>query len=188
MVEPTNTTLKKTTEDWRTSPIGSHHHLSFRCRDAEETRHYYEDFLGLELCAAIPSQNDLDGNPVESLYMLFRMQDGNLLGFHHVLGDDDFELPEFSPLERHLAMKVGSEKDWDVWVKRLTDEGIKFHMLDHDFVRSVYFPDPNGVWLEITYEVQDHDEQLRDLKAHAEESLDSWNTIKSDIMKKAKDN
>ncbi len=26
------------------------HHNAYRCRDSEETRRFYEDFLGLPLC------------------------------------------------------------------------------------------------------------------------------------------
>ena len=30
-------------------PIHGLHHFAYRCRDAEETRHFYEDILGLPL-------------------------------------------------------------------------------------------------------------------------------------------
>ena len=30
-------------------PIRGLHHFAYRCRDAEETRHFYEDLLGLPL-------------------------------------------------------------------------------------------------------------------------------------------
>ena len=29
------------------------HHNAYRCRDSEETRKFYEDFLGLELAGAL---------------------------------------------------------------------------------------------------------------------------------------
>ena len=29
------------------------HHNAYRCRDSEETREFYEDFLGLELAGAL---------------------------------------------------------------------------------------------------------------------------------------
>ena len=31
------------------APIHGLHHFAWRCRDAEETRHFYEDLLGLPL-------------------------------------------------------------------------------------------------------------------------------------------
>jgi len=32
-----------------TVPVHGLHHIAYRCRDAEETRHFYEDLLGLPL-------------------------------------------------------------------------------------------------------------------------------------------
>ena len=34
-------------------PINGLHHFAYRCRDAEETRHFYEDLLGLPLVHVI---------------------------------------------------------------------------------------------------------------------------------------
>jgi len=34
------------------TPIKGLHHAAYRCRDSEETRHFYEDFLGLRLVEA----------------------------------------------------------------------------------------------------------------------------------------
>ena len=30
------------------------HHNAYRCRDSEETRRFYEDFLGLRFAEAVP--------------------------------------------------------------------------------------------------------------------------------------
>ena len=35
------------------APIHGLHHFAWRCRDAEETRHFYEDLLGLPLAHVI---------------------------------------------------------------------------------------------------------------------------------------
>ncbi len=35
------------------APIHGLHHFAYRCRDAEETRHFYEDILGLPLAHVI---------------------------------------------------------------------------------------------------------------------------------------
>ncbi len=37
------------------APIQQLHHYAYRCRDAEETRHFYEDILGLPLYHIIQS-------------------------------------------------------------------------------------------------------------------------------------
>ena len=38
-----------------TPPINGLHHFAYRCKDAEETRHFYEDILGLPLYHIIQS-------------------------------------------------------------------------------------------------------------------------------------
>ena len=38
-------------------PIKNFHHVAFRCRDAEQTRWFYEDILGLKLAAAMSFDN-----------------------------------------------------------------------------------------------------------------------------------
>ena len=38
-------------------PLRNIHHLALRCRDAEQTRWFYEDILGLTLAAALCLEN-----------------------------------------------------------------------------------------------------------------------------------
>ena len=157
--------------------IRSLHHFSFRCIDAEETRRFYEDFLGLEFCAALPTTVEVAGKQVEALQLLFRMLNGNFFSFYNVPGDVRPEMYKpLGPFDAHFAMKVASEAQWDNWVERLTKAGIHFvGPMDHAFIRSVYFMDPNGVWLEITYQYANHEEFLAHEKAVAEESMSNWN-------------
>ena len=37
-------------------PIQGLHHFAWRCRDAEETRHFYEDILGLPLVHVVKEE------------------------------------------------------------------------------------------------------------------------------------
>lgn len=187
MVETSEITRGRTAIDWKLSPVSSHHHIAYRCRDPEETRKYYEDFLGLEFTAAIPTTVEVDGKPWEALHMLFRMANGDFLGFYHFADEEGAKAFELGPLDMHLALKVPSEKDWEVWVQRLTDAGVKFEgPLDHDFVRSVYFQEPNGIWLEFAYQAVDHEDQLRELETHAKEGMAGWTEQTADIKNKAR--
>lgn len=160
------------------SAIRSLHHVVFRCFDAEETRKYYEDFLGFEFCAALPSTVDLEGKKAESLQLLFRMSNGDFFSFYDVPDDLRPEIFEpASPLDAHFAMKVSSEAEWNNWIERLTKAGVKYlGPLDHDFIRSVYFTDPNGVWLEITYQVPDHEKIIAREQSHVKETIKGWTT------------
>ena len=49
------------------------HHLAMRCRDSEETRLFYEDFLGLPLVHAIKIVETKTGNETNTLHTFFRL-------------------------------------------------------------------------------------------------------------------
>ena len=71
-------------------PIQGLHHWAYRCRDAEETRHFYEDLLGLPLTHFI-RQDAYVGTSGERVdcfaHIFFEMADGSSLAFFD-LGDD----------------------------------------------------------------------------------------------------
>src|SRR5438445_864846 len=71
-------------------PIRGLHHWAYRCRDAEETRHFYEDLLGLPLTHFIREDEYVgtSGERVEKFaHIFFEMADGSSLAFFD-LGDD----------------------------------------------------------------------------------------------------
>ena len=54
------------------------HHNAYRCRDSEETRRFYEDFLGLKLVSAFEIGDGM------GLHTFFAMDDGSCLAFFEV--------------------------------------------------------------------------------------------------------
>ena len=54
------------------------HHNAYRCRDSEETRGFYEDFLGLRFVSAF----EIDEG--RGLHSFFEMDDGSCLAFFEV--------------------------------------------------------------------------------------------------------
>ena len=58
------------------------HHSAYRCRDAEQTRWFYEDVLGLKLKAALVL-DEISGTdiPREYMHLFFEMPDGNFIAF-----------------------------------------------------------------------------------------------------------
>jgi catechol 2,3-dioxygenase-like lactoylglutathione lyase family enzyme len=54
------------------------HHNAYRCRDSEETRIFYEDFLGLKLVSAFEIGDGM------GLHTFFAMDDGSCLAFFEV--------------------------------------------------------------------------------------------------------
>jgi catechol 2,3-dioxygenase-like lactoylglutathione lyase family enzyme len=89
-------------------PIKNVHHVAFRCRDAEQTRWFYEDVLGLKLAAAMPFDH-LSGTDkkIEYMHIFFEMLDGNYIAFF----DDPYNAPEdffkdMNGFDSHVAVEV----------------------------------------------------------------------------------
>ena len=53
------------------------HHNAYRCRDSEETRTFYEDFLGLPLIGSLAIGETKTGRETEALHTFYQMDDGS---------------------------------------------------------------------------------------------------------------
>ena len=62
------------------------HHAAYRCRDSEETRAFYEDFLGLPLANAFEIKQTMTGRETGVLHSFFRMDDGSFMAFFEAPG------------------------------------------------------------------------------------------------------
>jgi catechol 2,3-dioxygenase-like lactoylglutathione lyase family enzyme len=161
-------------------PVRGLHHFAYRCRDAEETRHFYEDILGLPLAHIIQDDHvPSTGEYCPYVHIFFEMGDGSFIAFFD-LGDDlaSDPSPNTPAWVNHLALRVDSLEKVRQAKQRLEAAGIDVvGVTDHGFINSIYFFDPNGIRLELT--VQMHDTQhdpatLRQARAR----LDDWTTRK----------
>ena len=75
------------------------HHNAYRCRDSEETRAFYEDFLGLRMVSAF------EINEGRALHTFFEMDDGSCLAFFEV-PDSPFDFKRQDSLDLHIALGV----------------------------------------------------------------------------------
>ena len=57
------------------------HHNAYRCRDSEETRGFYEDFLGLPLADAFEIAETKTGRETRALHSFYSLGDGSFLAF-----------------------------------------------------------------------------------------------------------
>jgi len=154
------------------------HHWAYRCRDAEETRRFYEDVLGLPLTHFI-RQDEYTGSSGEKVdkfaHVFFEMADGSSLAFFD-LGDDVAAEPSPNTPRwcNHMALRVASLADLEKARKRLEGAGVEVvGPLDHDgWVKSIYFFDPNGARLELTT-VTGADKEP-EYRARARAELDAW--------------
>ena len=141
-------------------PVQGLHHFAYKCANAEETRRFYEDVMGFPLVHVIEEHDvpTTTGDIVSFLHIFFRMADGRYIAFFD-LGDEratakDPDTPQFA---NHLALAVDGERELLAAKARLDAAGLDvIGPMDHDgFVRSIYFWDPNGVRLELTYTIAD---------------------------------
>ena len=157
--------------------IAGVHHAAFRCFDAEETRAFYEDVLGLELAAAL-TFDTAPGTDQKLRYMhlFFRMGEGDFVAFFDL--PDHLARQSFKPrsgFSRHIAFRVPDAGAVDAYRARLEAAGLETQgPIDHDFVYSVYTYDPNGIQVEITCPTPDHDRILKREQAEAREILKAW--------------
>ena len=146
------------------------HHTAFRCRDAEETRKFYEDILGLNLKASLVFEEEPGtGRPLPYMHLFFALGDGNYVAFFDVPdGAHEGKFKMKWGMDLHFAMEVASEEELMAFKKRLDDVGVPcFGPIDHHFVHSIYFYDPNGINVEITYRDAAHDKIMEDEAADA---------------------
>jgi catechol 2,3-dioxygenase-like lactoylglutathione lyase family enzyme len=129
------------------------HHFAWRCRDAEETRRFYEDVLDLPLVHVIRADRvPSTGEFCPYVHIFFRMHDGSYIAFFD-LGDDQAALPSPNTPAwvNHLALRVAGEPELQRAKAALQAAGVEvIGPTDHTFVKSIYFFDPNGIRLELT--------------------------------------
>ncbi|MFQ3664571.1 MAG: VOC family protein [Sphingomonadaceae bacterium] len=153
------------------------HHSAFRCRDAEETRAFYEDVLGLPLAAALAFEEEPgSGKKHPYVHIFFALPDGNFIAFFDA--PDSATPAHFRPahgFDRHVAFEAESLEKLAEWKARLDERGIPcFGPIDHHFVQSLYMWDPNGLQVEITARTGGHDSILAEEAAHARAILKDW--------------
>jgi len=162
-------------------PIRSLHHFAWRCRDCEETRHFYEDLLGLPLVHVIKSDVvPSTGEYCPYVHIFFQMRDGSYIAFFD-LGDDTAAQPSPNTPAwvNHLALRVDSVAELEQAKARLQAAGIEvLGVTDHHIIRSIYFFDPNGIRLELTTPTVDGAE-MNQLARRAHQEVRDWTAFKA---------
>lgn len=149
------------------------HHNAYRCRDSEETRRFYEDFLGLPLINAFEITETKSGRATHTLHSFYAMDDGSCLAFFEA-PDRPFDFKQQHDFDLHIAVEV-SRADLERMFDKGKEAGLETRGIsDHDFIDSIYFRDPNGYVIELTAKRPDHDQQLATARARAHDDLERW--------------
>lgn len=154
------------------------HHNAYRCRDSEETRRFYEDFLGLPLSAALELGETKTGRATSVLHTFYALGDGSFLAFFEA-PDLPFEFKPQHDYDLHIALEV----PYDM-LARMLEKGKQAGIetrgpSDHDFIHSVYFRDPNGYAIELTAKLPHHDREVDPTRNGAREKLERWQSKKT---------
>ena len=154
------------------------HHNAYRCRDSEETRRFYEDFLGLPLTQTLRISESKSGRRTDTLHTFYRMDDGSCLAFFEA-PDMPFEFKAQHDYDLHIALEV-SQADLRAMFEKGRRAGIETRGIsDHGFIDSIYFRDPNGYVIELTAKRDNHERAMDPAANEARRKLQEWQAAKT---------
>jgi len=149
------------------------HHNAYRCRDSEETRAFYEDFLGLRLAGALEIKETKTGRRTDVLHTFYEMGDGSYLAFFEA-PDRPFEFKVQHDYDLHIALEVDRATLGRMY-KKGEDEGREVRgVSDHGFIDSIYFRDPNGYVVELACKRAGHDQAMDPTLNGARSIVERW--------------
>ena len=126
------------------------HHSAYRCKDSEETRKFYEEFLELKLVKVLEIKNTKTDRKTNALHTFYQLKDGSCIAFFEE-PETEFDFKKQRDFDLHIAFEV-SETDLNRMFKKGNNSEIETRgIIDHGFIKSIYFRDPNGYVIELTY-------------------------------------
>ncbi len=150
------------------------HHAAYRCKNSEETRRFYEDFLGLPLVDALEINTTATGREANVLHTFFAMADGSCIAFFEA-PDEPFNFEDQRDFDLHIALTVDMETLHEM-LDRGKREGLEPRGIsDHGFIHSIYFRDPNGYVVELAAPVEVSSRTSpEDRSRRAHDTLERW--------------
>jgi catechol 2,3-dioxygenase-like lactoylglutathione lyase family enzyme len=116
------------------------HHVALLCSDVERTVRFYQEVLEFPLTEIFENRDYAGSN-----HFFFDIGNGNLLAFFDLPGLDLGPYAEVLGGLHHLAISVEPER-WNRLKARLQEAGVAYQ---EEGGTSIYFPDPDGVRLEL---------------------------------------
>jgi catechol 2,3-dioxygenase-like lactoylglutathione lyase family enzyme len=154
------------------------HHNAYRCRDSEETRGFYEDFLGLPLTCALEIRQTKTARSVKLLHTFYALNDGSFLAFFEV-PDTPFDFRPRHDYDLHIALEVDESTLAPMLARGRSQNICSRGISDHSMVKSIYFEDPNGYVIELTAKTALHDITMNPNLNGARQKLIAWQARKS---------
>lgn len=156
------------------------HHVAYRCKDAKETVEFYQNMLNMDFLVAI-SEDRVPSTKAPDPYMHLFLDAGNdnILAFFELPNSPEMGRDENTPeWVQHIAFEVENREALLDAKAELEAKGVDvLGVTNHGIIHSIYFFDPNGHRLELTYKTGTP-EQMAELKRIAPAMLDEWSKTK----------
>jgi catechol 2,3-dioxygenase-like lactoylglutathione lyase family enzyme len=153
MIACTTRTAAPAIQDLPRPPWQGVHHLALVTPDMDATVRFYHGLLGMRLVAT------LKAGPMRHYF--FEIGPGNTLAFFEWEGGRTFSKPAGCRVEQplqldHVSFNLPDRESLLALWARLDEAGVGVtDEIDHGFVHSIYFTDPNGIALEASYWLDD---------------------------------
>ena len=150
-------------------------HHAYACWDTEETRHFYEDILGMPLVATIVLEDPLRTDGSMYCHTFFEIADGSVLAFfEHTSLFHPKDFTARSGFHRNVALAVEGDAKVRQFKRKLDAAGVTNVLMDHGASLSLRFNDPNGLVLELMANIPTSLEYERSSRASAHSDLQQW--------------
>lgn len=154
------------------------HHNAYRCRNSEETRKFYEDFLELPLTEVLEIKESKTGRETSLLHSFYRMGDNSFLAFFEV-PNSPFDFKDQHDYDLHIALQVDMDTLNRMFAKGKDANIDTRGVADHGFVHSIYFRDPNGYVIELAAPTDTPFNDYSKMEAEAKVKLQNWEASKN---------
>ena len=140
-------------------PLQGVHHTARPTWRLAETVRFYRDLLGLPLVHAISARGWGPDNHADFLHFFFDSGNGSTIAFFYYIGADqpDFAIPQpdYRYKATHTAWRVESREQLLSCRAKVEAAGIALnYQIRHEVIESIYFNDPNGYSIEITWQAR----------------------------------
>ena len=167
-------------------PVRRIHHHAYSCWDSEETRHFYEDILGMPLIETVMLEDPVRRDGSMYCHTFFQIADGNVLAFiEHTSLFHPKDFTARSGILRHVALEVEGNATVRQFKRKLDGAGVANALLDHGGCLSLRFNDPNGLMLEFKANIPLSLEHRRTSRASAHSDLHQWLLYRQNWWRKA---
>ncbi len=150
------------------------HHSAYRCKNTNETKDFYVNFLGLKLTKVFMINTTKTNRKTNVLHSFYSLKDGSAIAFFED-PNTFFKFKNQQDFDLHIAFEV-TLKDLNYYLNKAEKLDIERRGIsDHGFIKSVYFRDPNGYVIELTTPVKGQKNQTQ---KDINRTLINWERLK----------